>query len=156
MSSFEDRSKTTDKTQIITFAVLFLDPMRKILYMENLSNWKTTGLTGYPVDVRITRRVIKHGKERNTLSQVAMILSLSFLLCFSFGEEDWPRANISCQSHFFSPSSSPSAELYILVVSFSSSSTWDAATAWLDEQCIGPIPRSELVNHEPLKQSTWT
>ena len=41
---------------------------------------------------------------------------------------------------------SPSTWLYVLVVSPSSSSVWDAATAWLDEQCVDLCPGSELVN----------
>ena len=30
----------------------------------------------------------------------------------------------------------------------------DAATAWLDEQCVGPCPGSEPKNSQPLKLST--
>ena len=31
--------------------------------------------------------------------------------------------------------------------------TWEAATAWLDEQCVGPHPGPELANLRPLKRS---
>ena len=52
-----------------------------------------------------------------------------------FGEEDWPWANICCQSSSFCFSSqSPSAQLFILVVGQSSSSMWHAIRAWLDER----------------------
>ena len=74
-------------------------------------------------------------------------------------EEDWPCANICCQSSsffFFLSPQSPSTQLYILVVSHSSPSMGDAATAWLDEQCVGPHSRSELANSRLLKQSTQT
>ena len=45
----------------------------------------------------------------------------------------------------FSPQS-PSTQLYIVVVSPSSSSMWDAITAWLDVQCLALHPGSELAN----------
>ena len=48
-----------------------------------------------------------------------------------------------------------SRKLCILVVSPSSSSSmWDATTAWLDEWCVGPRPGSDLANPGPPKQST--
>ena len=56
---------------------------------------------------------------------------------------------------FFSPQS-PSTLLYILVVGPFSSSMWDAATAQLYEQCIGPYPGSKPANQGPLKQSART
>ena len=57
------------------------------------------------------------------------------VFCFFFLEgKDLPWADISCHSSSlfsFFPPQSPSAWLYILVVSPSSSSLWAAATAWL-------------------------
>src|SRR3712207_8823129 len=52
----------------------------------------------------------------------------------------------------FSPQS-PSIELYILVVSHSSSSMWDATTACLDEQFVDPCPGSEPMNPGLPKRS---
>ena len=50
-----------------------------------------------------------------------------------FGEDDWPRANICCQSSSFlleehCPWSNVSVSLPLVCV-------WDATTAWLNEQC---------------------
>ena len=53
-----------------------------------------------------------------------------------FGEEDWPWANIFANIPLFC--------------------MWDAATAWLDEQCVGPCLGSEPTNSGPLKWSAWT
>ena len=53
-----------------------------------------------------------------------------------FGEEDQPSANIR-------------AHLPLLYVC-------DAATAWLDERCIGPCPGSEPANLGPPKQRAQT
>ena len=47
-------------------------------------------------------------------------------MLFWGGEEDWPRANICA--------------------SLPLSCVWDAATSWLDEQCVDPPPRTEPVN----------
>ena len=44
-------------------------------------------------------------------------------------------------------------QLYILVVISSSSSVWDAATAWLAERCVGLQVGSEPANPSPTKQS---
>ena len=76
---------------------------------------------------------------------------LSVLLTTYFrkiGPELTSVANIPL---FFSPQSQ-STQLYILVVSPSGSSMWDAATAWLDEWYVGLCPGSEPVNPRPLKQ----
>ena len=54
---------------------------------------------------------------------------------------------------FFSPQSL-STQLYILVVSLSRFSVWDAATAWLDERCVGLHPESEPANPRLLERST--
>ena len=51
---------------------------------------------------------------------------------------------------FFSPQS-PSTWLYIVVVSPSSSSMWDATTALFDEWCVGPRPGSEPAYPGPQK-----
>ena len=68
------------------------------------------------------------------------------------GREKWVRTS----SPFFFPPQSPSTWLYILVVSSSGSSMWDAATSWLDKQCVGPRPGSKPVNPGPPKWSTQT
>ena len=81
-----------------------------------------------------------------------------FLEVYFFGEEDWPWADICCQSSsllFFSPQS-PGTYLYILIVGHSSSSIWDTATAWPDEWCLGLRPGSKPVKPRPLKGSTQT
>ena len=78
---------------------------------------------------------------------------LFFFFKYGFsGEEDWPRANICCQSSSFSFSPrSPSAQLYILVLLCGT-----PATAWLDERCVSPCPGSELVNPRLWKQRAQT
>ena len=43
-------------------------------------------------------------------------------------------------------------QLYILVVN-PSTSMWDAATVWLDKQCVDSCPGSELANFGPPKQT---
>ena len=53
-----------------------------------------------------------------------------------FAEEDWPWANT--RAHF--------PLLYM----------WDAATAWLDEQCVGPHLGSEPENPGPPKRNVGT
>ena len=59
-----------------------------------------------------------------------------FILLFFFGEEDWPWANIFANLPLFC--------------------MCGAATAWLDEWCVGPLPGSKSVNHGLPKWSMWT
>ena len=71
-----------------------------------------------------------------------LLNSLLFYWVF-FGEEDWPRTNLGCQSSsFFFPPQSPSTLLYTLVVRPSSTSMWDATTGWLDVCMSAPRIRT--------------
>ena len=65
-----------------------------------------------------------------------MISIIETILCFFFGEEDCPWANICSNLSLFC--------------------IWDATTAQLDEQCLGLLLGSKPVNSGLLKQSTQT
>ena len=65
-----------------------------------------------------------------------MFESRLLLLIDFFGEEEWPCANICANLPLFC--------------------TWDAATAWLDEWCVGQCLGSERANPGPPKWNTGT
>ena len=82
---------------------------------------------------------------------VSFFLIKKFFLVRKIGPELTSVANFSLYFSFFS--SKPRTYLYILVASHSSSSMWDATTAWLDEWCVGLCPGSELANSRPPQWS---
>ena len=79
--------------------------------------------------------------EHSHLKQGIWEESYIFSFLFFFSEKDWPWANTSCQSSSFLLAFSPKPQLYILVVSPSCSSVWDAAPAQPDEWCVDLRPR---------------
>ena len=89
--------------------------------------------------------------RRCSLSQpcsTCLALGFSFFLVRVIGLELASVANLLL---VFFPPQSPSTYLHLIVVSPSSSSMWAAATAWLDEWCVGPCSGSKLAN--PGRQS---
>ena len=77
---------------------------------------------------------------------------VSFL--YFLGGRDWPWANICCQSSSFSLRKT-SLELTSMPI-FLSFICGMPATAWLDKQCIGPHPGSELVKPGVPKENVRT
>ena len=81
-----------------------------------------------------------------------VMLNLEESFLFFSGEEDWPWANICCQSFFFCLRKIVD-ELTSVPV-FLHFCMWDATTARLDEQCVGLCLGYEPVNPGLLKWST--
>ena len=71
---------------------------------------------------------------------------------FFFGEEDQPSANVHANLLFLLRKTGPGITSVPIFLHF----IWDAATAWLDKQCIGAHPGSEPVNPGPPQQSART
>ena len=106
------------------------------------------GATAHRQNVLVTILV-----ARSSMFINGPITFLVFVL-FCFDEEDWPWANISCQSSSFCLRQyRPWANI---CASLPLSCMWDAITAWLDEQCAGLPPGSKPLNPGPPKQSRRT
>ena len=110
-------------------------------------------------------------KSSQTLNQRSIVPKLCVLRCpgspqwirwalpellftYFFGEEDWPWANICCQSSPFClrkiRPDLTSMPVFLYFVRRT------PATAWLDKWCAGPCPGSKPANPQPPKQSTPT
>ena len=134
---------------------------------KNYKSWLRFAISDLPFLLNTSHLWVKNYHTQH-FPQIAMFqrklkitdelqsLFFCFKVCFLVRRNGPELTSVANLPPFFPAPQSPSTWLYILVVGHSNSSMWDTATAWLDEQCIGPCPGSEQANPGPLKQSTRT